>query len=205
MPASTESSQTRNQIQVSRIARGFFTDWATRQVQEYCMGSLSLLQRIFPTQKSNWGLLNCRQIHYQLSYQGSLWVAYQNKLLHYSQNFSNDPRMFSEGVCVLSHAQLFETLWTGAHQAPLSMEFSRQEYWYGLLFPSPGDLPDLGIKPVSPALSGIVYHWATWEALRFSRAIVNIIYRMYILLLSKNIILSHISFCFIDKIIVDEW
>ena len=133
-----------------------------------------------------------------------IWVAYQNKLLDYSQNFSSDPLRFSDGVCVLSHAQLFATLWTGAHQAPLSIEFSRQENWFGLPFPLPVDLPDLGIKPVSPALAGIVYHWATWEALRFSRAIVNIIYRIYILLLAKNIILSHISFCFIDKIIVVE-
>ena len=44
------------------------------------------------------------------------------------------------------------TPWTVAHQAPLSMEFSRQEYWSGLLFPSPGDLPDPGIKPRSAAL-----------------------------------------------------
>ena len=44
------------------------------------------------------------------------------------------------------------TLWTVAHQAPLSMEFSRQEYWSGLPFPSPGDLPDPGIEPGSPAL-----------------------------------------------------
>ena len=40
--------------------------------------------------------------------------------------------------------------WTIARQAPLSMEFSRQEYWGGFSFPSPGDLPDLGIKPTSP-------------------------------------------------------
>ena len=58
------------------------------------VGSLSLLQRIFPTQESNWGLLHCRWILYQLSYEGSP---------------------------------------------------SRQEYWSGLPFPSPGDLPDPGI------------------------------------------------------------
>ena len=45
-----------------------------------------------------------------------------------------------------------ETPWTVALQAPLSMGFSRQEYWSGLLFPSPGDLPDPGIKSGSPAL-----------------------------------------------------
>ena len=48
--------------------------------------------------------------------------------------------------------QLFETPRTAAHQAPLSMGFSRQEYWSGLPFPSPGGLPDPGIEPMSPAL-----------------------------------------------------
>ena len=52
----------------------------------------------------------------------------------------------------LSHVRLFATLWTVAHQAPPSMGFSRQEYWNGLPFPSPGDLPDPGIEPRSPAL-----------------------------------------------------
>ena len=48
----------------------------------------------------------------------------------------------------------FATPWTVAHQVPLSMGFSRQEYWSGLPFPSPGDLPDPGIEPMSPALEG---------------------------------------------------
>ena len=52
----------------------------------------------------------------------------------------------------LSHVRLFVTPWTVAHQAPLSMGFSREEYWSGLLCPSPGDLPNPGIKPTSPAL-----------------------------------------------------
>ena len=52
----------------------------------------------------------------------------------------------------LSHVQLFVTPWTVAYKAPLSMEFSRQEYWSGLPFPSPGDLLDPGIKLGSPAL-----------------------------------------------------
>ena len=51
-----------------------------------------------------------------------------------------------------SHVQLFATPWTVVHQAPPSMEFSRQEYWYGLSFPSPGDLPDPRIKLRSPTL-----------------------------------------------------
>ena len=52
----------------------------------------------------------------------------------------------------LSHVQLFATPWTGAHQALLSMGFFRQEYWSGLPFPSPGDLPYPGIEPRYPAL-----------------------------------------------------
>ena len=52
----------------------------------------------------------------------------------------------------LSRVQLFATPWTVAYQASPSMGFSRQEYWSGLPFPSPGDLPDPGIKPRSPAL-----------------------------------------------------
>ena len=52
----------------------------------------------------------------------------------------------------LSRVQLFVTPWTAACQAPLSMEFSRQEYWSGLPFPSPGDLLNPCIKPMSPAL-----------------------------------------------------
>ena len=52
----------------------------------------------------------------------------------------------------LSCVQLFATLWTVAYQALLSMGFSRQEYWSGLLFPSPGDLSNPGIEPRSPAL-----------------------------------------------------
>ena len=58
-------------------------------------------------------------------------------------------------VCVcqsLSCVWLFTTPWTVVRQAPLSMEFSRQQYWSGLLFPAPGDLPDPVIKPRSPAL-----------------------------------------------------
>ena len=52
----------------------------------------------------------------------------------------------------LSHVWLFATPWIVAYQAPQSMEFSRQEYWSGLPFPSPGDLPYPGIEPGSPAL-----------------------------------------------------
>ena len=56
---------------------------------------------------------------------------------------------YSTKVKLLSCVRLFATPWTVAYQAPPSMEFSRQEYWSGLPFPSPGDLPDPGIKPRS--------------------------------------------------------
>ena len=56
-------------------------------------------------------------------------------------------------ACVLTQFCLFVTQWTVAHQAPLSMGFSRQESWSELPFPSPGDLPDPGIEPESPPLA----------------------------------------------------
>ena len=74
-------------------------------------------------------------------------------------------------VCVLSCSSrvwLFVTLWTATPQAPLSMGFSRQEYWSALPFPSPGDLPNPGIEPeslTSLALAGRSFTTsATWEA-----------------------------------------
>ena len=53
---------------------------------------------------------------------------------------------------LLSRVRLCETPWTVAYKTPPSMEFFREENWSGLPFPSPGDLPDPGIEPVSPAL-----------------------------------------------------
>ena len=68
-------------------------------------------------------------------------------------------------VKLLSRVWLFVTPWTVAHQAPPSMKFFRQEYWSGLPFPSPGDLPDPGIEPRSPALQADTFTiWATGEA-----------------------------------------
>ena len=219
------------------------------------VGSLSFLQGIFPTQGSNPGLPHCRQILYQLSYQGSPWLLggglkkwdegrevlnnlitdwvlgrnlgperllgalaldwssclFSTKTLPNLKDQpqpsilasshlpgssdhpcnskildpSSRPQPFAAlggiisfykatgeqlrqisgkknlGVggnkltrrlqhqlhaCVLSHVHLSATLWTAACQAPLSMGFSRQEYWSGLPCPHPGDLPDPGIK-----------------------------------------------------------
>ena len=63
----------------------------------------------------------------------------------------------------LSHIQLFVTEWTVAHQAPLSMELSRQEYWSGLPFLPPEGLADLGIKPKSPASPSLAGGFLTTE------------------------------------------
>ena len=70
---------------------------------------------------------------------------------------------------MLSHIQLCVTPWTAAHQAPLSMGFPRQEYWDGLPFLPPGDLPNPGIEPESPALqvdSLPLSHWVKKQPLR---------------------------------------
>ena len=72
---------------------------------------------------------------------------------------------------MLNHVWLSVIAWAVAHQAPLSMELSRQEYWSGLLFPTPGDLPDPGTELASLVSS----HWqadslplATWEAKKYN-------------------------------------
>ena len=79
----------------------------------------------------------------------------QKRLLYYTsvQNLSMYTMqltyLYSVRKYVLSCVQLFAAPWMVAHQAPLSMGFPRQEYWSGLLFPPPGDLPDPGIKGAS--------------------------------------------------------
>ena len=118
--------------------------------------------------------------------------------------------MLSCFICV----QLFLTLWTIAHQAPLSMRFSRQEYWSGLPCPSPGDLPDPGIKPTSltsPALAGRYFTpSATWEAqimvlwdFKFPQSdeneiISNFYFELLWLLVRLNIFVTSISYLSLD-------
>ena len=78
-----------------------------------------------------------------LNTQGSCWVE---------DTPMNILRVWKGKCQSLSHVQLFVAPWSVAHQAPMSVEFSRQEYWSGLPFPSPGDLLNPGIEPGSPAL-----------------------------------------------------
>ena len=67
-------------------------------------------------------------------------------------------------VVLLSHVWLFLTSWAIAPQVPLSMGFPRQEFWSELPFPSPGNLPDPRIRPISYIGREVLYHYATWEA-----------------------------------------
>ena len=100
------------------------------------VGCHFLLQEIFPTQGLNPGLLHCRQTLYHLSHQGGI---------------------------VIKLCRTLVTPWTVARQAPRSMGFSRQKYWSGLLFPSPGDLPNPGIVPVFPQASALAGRFFTTE------------------------------------------
>ena len=88
----------------------------------------------------------------------------------------------------LSLVQLFATAWTVAYQAPPSMGFSRQECWNGLLFPSPGDLPDPGIEARSPALQAdalpseppvkIMVHYRILNIVLCTRTLLSILYKV---------------------------
>ena len=96
MPSSRGSSQIWYQTQVSRTAGRFFTIWATREAKNNGVLSLSLLQGKFPTQELNRGLLHCRRILYQLSYQGSPW-NFTNLNIHRLFSFGS----FSKGGLML--------------------------------------------------------------------------------------------------------
>ena len=96
--------------------------------------------------------------------------------------------IISQHMCELSsfsHIQLFATAWTTACQSPLSMGFSRHEYWSGLPFPPLGNPPDPGMEPmspVSPALAGGCFtSGTTWEALNVSVYEITMSYTLNIL------------------------
>ena len=81
--------------------------------------------------------------------------------------YLNPPQYFIHCACIhtlsLSRVWLFETLWTVAHQASLSIGFSRQECWSGLPLPTPWDLSNPGIEPTSPTLTGGFFFFLTTE------------------------------------------
>ena len=76
-------------------------------------------------------------------------------------------------ACGLSCVRLFGTPWTVSHQAPLSMEFSRQEYWRGSPFPTPADRPNPGIKPTSLLSAALASRFFAAEPLGKPRASVR--------------------------------
>ena len=131
------------------------------RLDSFKLPQLSLSQNIFkekgPTLSQN-SSQSLRFSLYQrfLSQDPELQGIYEPPEMVYKTNTVGERGGQTERVKVkvksLSRVRLFATLWTVAYQAPLSMGFSRQEYRSGLLFPSPGDLPDPGIKPRSPAL-----------------------------------------------------
>ena len=81
-----------------------------------------------------------------------MFLKVHYELIHIHSRKSGKLRKAKVKVLVTQSCLTLGTPWTVAHQGPLSMGFSRQEYWSGLPFPSPGDLPNPGIKPRSPAL-----------------------------------------------------
>ena len=105
---------------------------------------------IFPFHLHNFFLLQVFFFFFFLSF--ATKHTFTNKIC-LSPEVAQIPVKFQgQGVLLFSHVWLFATPWTVACQASLSMGFPSQEHWSGLLFPSPGDLPDSGIKPRSPAL-----------------------------------------------------
>ena len=112
------------------------------------VGSLSLLQGTFPTQESNWDLLHCRWILYQLSYQGKPLIytcVHINIYTRIHTHIYRHMRVCAQSLC---HVQLCNVM-DCSPPGSLSMEFSRQESLSGLPFPPSGDLPHPEIKPES--------------------------------------------------------
>ena len=131
-PFSRGSSQPRDQTQVSHIAGGFFTSWAPKEAQKYWSGQPILSPAVLPDPGNK--LWSPALQAYSLPTE--LW----GKPLHIL-NFL---------LCcswLISCVWLFSTLVTVAHQTPLSMVFSRQDYWSGLSCPSLENLPIPGFKP----------------------------------------------------------
>ena len=117
--------------------------------------ALNSMAQLFPCECSpagHWAEAQCYQkASYGRNMYWCLWVPSFHRQI--SEELEK-PRVspWSEKCSLLSCIRLFVTLWTVACQAPLFMEFSRQEYWIRLPFPFPGDLPHPGIEPRSPVL-----------------------------------------------------
>ena len=101
---------------------------------------------------------------------GPRWISFRLNGILYIQEVRRLPG--GSLVASLSHIQLCATPWTIAHQAPLSMGISKQEFWSQLTFPSPGDIPDPGIKPHLLHIC-LFYVGKLWEIVQFSHAVMS--------------------------------
>ena len=107
-----------------------------------------MLNTLFPNLE--WEKRQCLILDFAFLFKYGWFTMVCQSLLH--SRVTQFYTYMSEWVKSLSCVRLFVTPWTVAYQASLSTGFSRHEYWSGLPFPSPGDLPDPGIEPRSPAL-----------------------------------------------------
>ena len=110
-----------------------------------------------PGESQEWGSLRAAVYGVAQSRTQLKWLSSWQYLLYVSRSVVSDSA----------------TPWIGARQAPLSLGFSRQEYWSGLPFPAPGDLPEPGIEPWSPTLQAASTVWATREATLTIRSALN--------------------------------
>ena len=109
---------------------------------------------------------------------------------------------YSHVLSCFSHVRLFAIPWTVAHQAPLSMGFSRQEYWSGLPFPPPGDLPDPGIELaslLSPALAGRFFTTSTTHNRGLKYNLISVPLRNF---KNEQKLIKRSSFCILIVVVV---
>ena len=160
-----EKSESHSGVSDSLGPYGLYSPWNSLG-QNTGVGSLSLLQGIVPIQGWNPDLPHCRR---SLCLQNILYLSQQGSPLHVCiyicDIYTHTPDCMYAFLVTALVSDFFVTLWTVAHQAPLSVGFSRQEYWRELPCPPPGDLPDPGIEPRSPKLThGFSTTGAAWEA-----------------------------------------
>ena len=150
-------------LQLQEVLKGFCDNAFLFRIRRVRFNSNQLvalaitLQIFFKNQineKERWQILEA----FSASLAGFYNPQVKNDHNHWSSEnpvYQYFPSLLWLKVKSLSHVQLFATPWTVAHQAPLSMGFSRQEYWSGLPFTSPGALPRPGIEPRSPTLQAL--------------------------------------------------
>ena len=144
-----------------------------REVAQSCL-ALSDPMDCSPPGSSIHGIFQARVLEWgAIAFSNLVTLGVQIRRLNpqYCVTLHVNAALCNRKTCMLnhfSHVPLFATPCTTAHQAPLSMGFSRQEYWSELLCPPPGELPKLGIEPAiltCPALSGRTFTTSTnWEA-----------------------------------------